>query len=214
MDPYLERHWGDVHADIIALTRTALNRVLPDDLIARMEERVAINVDFGRPKEARTYITILETNGGELVTVIECLSPSNKLAGPDRDRHRQKRSELLAAHVNVVEIDLLRQGSRREFLQPMVLPARVTPEYATIVWPADAQGRAEFYPMALHGRLPAIRIPLRPSDTKVVLDLQGVIDQAYENGRYDHTDYTQRCEPPLTGDDEAWAKALIESGKR
>jgi hypothetical protein len=41
MDPYLERHWGDVHSDLIAQTRTTLNGELPPDLIARTEERVA-----------------------------------------------------------------------------------------------------------------------------------------------------------------------------
>ena len=42
MDPYLEAHWADVHASLITFARGALNRVLPDDLAARTEERVAV----------------------------------------------------------------------------------------------------------------------------------------------------------------------------
>lgn len=42
MDPYLERHWLDVHASLITSSRNALNARLPEDLIARAEERVDV----------------------------------------------------------------------------------------------------------------------------------------------------------------------------
>src|SRR5438067_2352534 len=42
MDPFLESHWRDVHSRLVAYGADALAEVLPDDLIARMEERVAI----------------------------------------------------------------------------------------------------------------------------------------------------------------------------
>ncbi len=45
MDPYLERHWLDVHTAIVAAARNRLNTQLPDDLIARAEERIAIESD-------------------------------------------------------------------------------------------------------------------------------------------------------------------------
>jgi hypothetical protein len=249
MDPYLERHWGDVHADLIALIRTTLNQSLPDDLIARMEERVVIDVDYSRQKAiypdvrvyedpsragagpavtssaiaepiiltfeseavTETYVTILDGDGGELVTVIECLSPSNKLARQARDQYHRKREELLAARVNIVEIDLLRQGSRREFVHPLVIPGRVRAEYAVLIWRTDPRGRVELYPMSLRNRLPKIPIPLRSTDAPVELDLQAIVEQAYRNGRYDHTDYKQKCEPPFDAEDEAWARALIET---
>ena len=43
MDPYLESHWLDVHGTLITAARAALNRTLPDDLIARSEERLVID---------------------------------------------------------------------------------------------------------------------------------------------------------------------------
>ncbi len=42
MDPYLELHWGDIHSRLVAYSSDALNAVLPDDLVSRVEERVAI----------------------------------------------------------------------------------------------------------------------------------------------------------------------------
>src|SRR5262249_38674771 len=42
MDPYLERHWGDVHQALVTYIRDQLQASLPDDLRARMQERVYI----------------------------------------------------------------------------------------------------------------------------------------------------------------------------
>jgi len=42
MDPYLERHWGDVHSSLVIYARDQLQRKLPDGLRARVEERVFV----------------------------------------------------------------------------------------------------------------------------------------------------------------------------
>ncbi len=42
MDPYLERHWGDVHQALVTYIRDQLQPALPGDLRARMQERVYI----------------------------------------------------------------------------------------------------------------------------------------------------------------------------
>ena len=39
MDPYLERHWGDVHTRLITSASDPLQKFLPKDLRARVEER-------------------------------------------------------------------------------------------------------------------------------------------------------------------------------
>jgi len=46
MDPYLEPHWLDVHSKLAAYAADELNRVLPQSLVARVEERVAIETDW------------------------------------------------------------------------------------------------------------------------------------------------------------------------
>ena len=45
MDPYLEPHWLDVHTALVGEARRALNRLLPLGLVARAEERLAIESD-------------------------------------------------------------------------------------------------------------------------------------------------------------------------
>ncbi|HUY36407.1 MAG TPA: DUF4058 family protein [Pirellulales bacterium] len=61
-------------------------------------------------KEARLEIRHLES--GSLVTVIEVLSPTNKIRGArGRTSFMEKRRETLASEVHWVEIDLLRAGS-------------------------------------------------------------------------------------------------------
>jgi hypothetical protein len=42
MDPYLEQHWLDVHHNLITFTEGELNSLLPDDLLARVQERVFV----------------------------------------------------------------------------------------------------------------------------------------------------------------------------
>ncbi len=50
MDPYLEEHWGDVHTSMITYARNQLQKLLPEGLRARVEERVMVtDVDESRP---------------------------------------------------------------------------------------------------------------------------------------------------------------------
>jgi hypothetical protein len=52
MDPYLETCWGDVHHRLIQYSCDAIQPGLPNDLIARVEERVFLEAD----PEQRKYI--------------------------------------------------------------------------------------------------------------------------------------------------------------
>jgi hypothetical protein len=45
MDQYLEPHWLDVRTSLVAEVRRAINHTLPEGLVARVEERVAIESD-------------------------------------------------------------------------------------------------------------------------------------------------------------------------
>src|SRR5262245_20777235 len=59
MDPYLEAHWGDVHASAIIYARDQLNRVLPKDLRARAEERVVV-AGLERPRPVFPDVRVVE----------------------------------------------------------------------------------------------------------------------------------------------------------
>jgi hypothetical protein len=158
--------------------------------------------------EVERWLEIRDTTG-RLITVIELLSPGNKLESSQRDRYLRKRNGFIRGVVNVVEIDLVRQGSP-------VFPGPVQHElrrasacYGVCVFRATRPGEAEVYPVPLRERLPAIRIPLRPSDADVVLDLQLLIDQCHERGRYHLLNYRLGLDPPLGEGDAAWVDELL-----
>jgi hypothetical protein len=61
MDPYLERHWEDVHTALIGYVRDALQPQLGEDLIARMEEKVYVEEEDGETRVRRPDVRVVET---------------------------------------------------------------------------------------------------------------------------------------------------------
>lgn len=218
MDPYLERHWRDVHVSLVVLAKMALQPQLPEELVARNNERLVIDdVDSELAKER--FVEIIDVSaGGRVVTVTEFVSPTNKRSRNGRGQYRQKQYECLNASVSLVEVDLARGGERRLLVPEECLPAEARTTYLACTYRAKrhdgtvAGGEFELYGLPLRERLPAIRIPLRERDPDAVLDLQSLVDRAYEAGAYGRgIDYTQPCVPPLTGEDERWAAELLKS---
>lgn len=61
MDPYLQRHWGDIHQRFITYSCDALQARLPGDLRARMQERVFVeSPDAMRPSVFFPDIRVFE----------------------------------------------------------------------------------------------------------------------------------------------------------
>lgn len=65
--------------------------------------RVAVDEEIERWLEIRDAL-------GRLVTVLEVLSPTNKLEADDRARYLRKRHSFIQGGANLVEIDLVRPG--------------------------------------------------------------------------------------------------------
>ena len=162
------------------------------------------------------FIEIRETGRGErLVTVIEVLSPANKVSGAGRRKYRRKQKEIQQSDVNLVEIDLLRAGNWTVLAGRDLLPKELQTPYRICVWRHWRPLAIEYYHAPQRERLPAIRLPLREQDKDVALDLQALIDRSYRYGRYEGTDYSADPEPPLAGEDADWANALLrEHGLR
>ncbi len=164
-----------------------------------------------------TFLEIIDReSGNRVVTVIEFLSPSNKSPGPNREQYLRKQREVCSSTANLVEIDLNRFGTHT-----LAFPlAHVKPQgrtsYMASVRRATRRGEAQVYPMPLWERLPIVKIPLRPGDADVPLDLQTLVEQCYRNGAYEGTiDYAVDPDPPLFGADETWAaERLHELGLR
>jgi hypothetical protein len=156
--------------------------------------------------EAR--LEIIDRERHAVVTVIEVLSPSNKVEGSvGRRSFERKRQDILESPTHWVAIDLLRVGvgvRTRETLPPH--------EYLVHVSRARRHPRGRFWPIRLPQRLPTIPIPLKGGDPDAPLDLQAVLDTAYDRAGYDlSVDYTRDPTPPLPEEWAAWADGLLKA---
>ncbi len=210
MDPSLESPtlWPDVHHGLISHIQKSLNPALRPRYVARVELRVyRIEEEI---EEARLEIRHLET--GSLVTVIEVLSPTNKIRGArGRASFMEKRRETIASEVHWVEIDLLRAG-----VPSVTNPPLAPSDYRILVSRAGQRKAARYWPVSIRQPLPVIGIPLREPDDDVPLDLGCVLNGAYDDGAYDLSiDYRKKPDPPLQTDHAKWADRLLrERGLR
>jgi hypothetical protein len=198
-DVYVVEHSGD-----IGTTGTIAGAAVAEPILVHLHPEPV----------SETFLEIVDGgSSGRVITVIEFLSPTNKLPGDGRDDYRRKQAECRKALVNLVEIDLTREGNREEVLpssRPIGADRRAT--YHACVWRAGNPGISAVYSMPLSAPLSGISIPLRPSDVDAVLDLQSLVERAYANGRYRRfIDYRRALDSPLAPDDQAWAAKLLAS---
>lgn len=247
MNPFLEQRWGDFHTSFNVAIRDALNRGLPEELEARIEESVTVDYEVERrtiypdvhviestdgggtavltaaavavaeptvvalrddPRTER-HIEILDrSTGGRVITVIELLSPWNKTA-EGRAAYFKKQTEFVTARVNLVEIDLIRGGHFVLAMPEKKLPRKCQTPYLINVRRATHPDEAFLYPAGIGQPLPSIGIPLRPTDVDVALELQPLLDECFERGRY-RLNYQQPLNPPLPDEDSAWLKQRLQ----
>lgn len=141
-------------------------------------------------------VQVKRTDTHQLVTAIEILSPYNK-RGDGLELYRVKRWRLIRSEVHLVELDMLRGGTRpgQEVQQPPI-----DTDYIILVNrgnPVGERRRSEIWPVALSEPLPACPIPLLPPDPDAVLALAEVMQQVYKRAAYARRlDYTQPVPPP------------------
>ena len=147
-------------------------------------------------------------DGNRVVTLVEVLSPWNKLAGRLNAEHRRKLDDAEDGGANWVEVDLLRSHRRRLKVTRQDLPPGRRADYLVSRY-RDATGELSAYPISLRDPLPTIEVPLRETDADVRLDLQGVLNRVYHDGPFRSIDYARPPDPPLSGSDAAWAAELV-----
>ena len=125
------------------------------------------------------YLEVREAAGGKLVTVIEVLSPTNKLRQPGRKQYLRKREKIFDSRTSLVEIDLLRAGK----LMPIEIPSPVEGDYRILVSRGKSRPRARLYVFGLRQPIPEIPIPLLPRDAEPTLDLNSVLHDLYDRAR-------------------------------
>ena len=148
------------------------------------------------------YLEVRDVESGEVITVIEILSPSNKLE--DRKRYERKRLRVLGSMTNLVEIDLLRSG------KPMLMRGDFPQTaYRVLVSRALQRPEAQIFPIALRQAIPDIPIPLRPGEDEPLLPLNQILHTLYDSAGHDlFINYQQPPLPLLGEEDAAWAQEL------
>jgi hypothetical protein len=167
---------------------------------------------FIEDEHREKFVEIYETDPEmRLVTTVEVLSPANKRPGTEGwDLYLRKRQSLLLGNVNLVEIDLLRDGRRMPMLDPwpdspyVLMVARARKAQLCRVWEGSFQEP-----------LPAIPVPLAKSDPDISLNLQPLVASIYQRFRYARSiDYTRPLTPPLSPEDAAWCQQRLRTRTR
>ncbi len=154
------------------------------------------------PEEVRErYLEIRSVPDQQVITVVEILSPSNKIAGEGREQYERKR---FRTWTNLVEIDLVRAG------QPLPMKAPAASDYRIVVSRAARRLRADVYLFGVRDPIPTVPLPLRPGEPEPELPLNQLLHEVYDLAAYDLViDYQTPPEPALSNADAAWAASLL-----
>jgi hypothetical protein len=218
MDPYLEdeRLWSAFQHQLINGLYQILLPGLVDRYRARVGQRLyiteqALFTSIIREEHQEEFIEIRQRNNGRLVTLLDIVSPTNKMTAAGRQHYLAKRCEAKAANAGLVEIDLVLQG------QPMLDYSREgLPDwdYAVTVTRSNQPERYEIYTATLQKRLPRFRLPLAPDDRDTVLDLHAAFARCYDQGGFaSKIDYQQDPATSLSDEDRTWIHDLLKQHK-
>ncbi|PSN16208.1 hypothetical protein C7293_03550 [filamentous cyanobacterium CCT1] len=164
-----------------------------------------IKVTLPMPEEVReTFLEIQQIGTGQVVTVVEVLSPKNKRPGEGRNQYNAKRLRVLESRSHLIEIDLLRAG------EPLPMSGNVPSDYRLLVSRACDRPEAELYPFNLRDPMPQLPLPLQPSDEEPLIDLHQLLQDIYAAAALESViDYSQQPTPALTEADFAWVQTLV-----
>src|SRR4051812_11731434 len=142
--------------------------------VAVLEVEVPMVVEIGE-----NFLEVHEVGSGTLVTVLELLSPVNKLHGPGRQDYERKREQIFRSRTNLVEVDLLCAG------EPMpVVRRRVRSDYRILVSRGAQRPRAQLYAFGLRQPIPTFPLPLLPGDDEPPVDLGAILHALYNRAHF------------------------------
>jgi len=151
-----------------------------------------------------SFLEVRQAGSHQVVTVLELLSPANKLHRRGRADYEAKRLNIFQSRTSLVEIDLLRSGD------PMPL-VREPPRshYRILVSRGERRPRAQLHRFSVRDPIPKFQLPLLQGDVEPEVDLGAILHALYERARFDlRLDYSQPCVPPLSDEDASWGKGL------
>ena len=149
-------------------------------------------------------VEIHDRDSGDLVTAIEILSPVNKRR-PGLSDYRRKRREYWEKGAHLIEIDLLRRGTR-----PFRGPRMPRGDYYVCLTPAKRHA-VDVWAMTVRDPLPTVPVPLLGEDGPAALDIGAALRDAYDAAAYDlRVNYAADPPPPAFPDaDRAWIAARV-----
>lgn len=151
-----------------------------------------------------TYLEVRDAQGGKIVTLIEVLSPANKVRGKGRRTYIKKRRRVTESRTNFVEVDLLRGGVTMPGLGP-----REASDYRILVTARRYRPYAALFRFNLRDPIPVVPLPLLPRDAEPPMDLGAILHGMVERARFDlRLRYDRPAVPPLGDEDAAWARAV------
>ena len=178
----------------------------------RTEGRVTAKLPWTDETPREWYITIGERSQEDTVTVVELLSPSNKLlGGHGRSQYLEKRELIIAGPTHLVEIDLVRVG------RPMPVEGYDgDAPYRNLISCWQTRPEVDLYPFRLQTPIPDVAVPLLEGDDDAVVPLGALVHDMYEQDYYaNYVDYSGDPEGPLSDDDRVWIDGLLrEKGLR
>lgn len=208
MDPYLEDDalWPGFHHQFILTLHQVLQPGLIDRYHARIKQRQYVGE---RGEHHEDYIEIHQRSDRRLITLLDMVSPANKLTAAGRSAYLNQRSEAKDAKANLVEIDLVLQGQPTLEYSRDGLPDW---DYAVTVTRSTQPERYEIYTATLEKKLPRFRLPLAPDDRDTVLDLQTAFTRCCTEGTFARRiDYRREPPVPLSQEDRRWINELLTS---
>ncbi len=199
-----EADLGVMYPDVeVLLSRTrALPRAESTGTAMTATTPATLTLPVLMPIEVRTVqVEIHDAASNELVTSIEILSPVNKRE-PGLAQYRAKRQRLYAAGVHLLELDLLRRGSRS------IAHPRLPGSHYLITLTRAGAGQTEIWPVMISEALPIVPVPLRPPDNDIALDLSMALAATYDEAAYDLSiDYSQEPpQPELSATEREWLR--------
>lgn len=164
-----------------------------------------LKVNVPMTEETReNYLEIRQVGTGQVVTVVEVLSPKNKRVGEGRNKYNTKRRKVLDSLSHLVEIDLLRSGS------PQPISGIVRSDYRILVSRSNDRPEAELYPFNLRDPIPVFPLPLLPGDNEPSVNLYEVLKEVYEEAALNLViDYSQQPVPSVTEENFQWIQTLL-----
>jgi hypothetical protein len=206
-------HDTDRNSVLIGIPDVAIARSLKPTIQESSNIAVAsppvkpITVNIPIPEEIReTYLEVREIATGEVITVIELLSPKNKRQGEGKKAYQTKRLQILGSSTHLVEIDLLRAGESMP-----ILDNDIKSDYRILVSRSQLRPKAELYPFNLLEAIPAFFLPLQKGDIEPLVNLQNVIQDLFDRAGLDLAiDYNSEAVPPIQEPDLNWVNDLLK----